>query len=83
MRNKMYNYEIIVYQSIGDDAFFVEVLELTRCMADGQSYIEEVQNAEIVIVQWMIDEKNYIIPIEVINGVNKISIDDVKKFEFK
>lgn len=46
-------YEIILYWSDGDDAFIAEVPELPGCMADGQSYEEAVQNAEVVIQEWI------------------------------
>ena len=49
----MNNYEIIVYWSIEDDAFIAEVPELAGCMADGQTYVEAVQNAEIAIDEWI------------------------------
>jgi len=49
----MKNYEIIVYWSIEDNAFIAEVPELAGCMADGQTYIEAVQNAEIAINEWI------------------------------
>ena len=49
----MNNYEIIVYWSIEDNAFIAEVPELTGCMADGKTYIEAVQNAEIAINEWI------------------------------
>ena len=49
----MKNYEIIVYWSIEDNAFVAEVPELPGCMADGQSYVEAVQNAEIAIAEWI------------------------------
>jgi len=49
----MNNYEIIVYWSAEDSAFIAEVPELAGCMADGQSYIEAVQNAEIAIGEWI------------------------------
>ena len=49
----MNNYEIIVYWSIEDDAFIAEVPELAGCMADGQTYVEAVQNAEIAIEEWI------------------------------
>ena len=49
----MNNYEIIVYWSIEDNAFIVEVPELAGCMADGQSYVEAVQNVEIAIEEWI------------------------------
>jgi len=49
----MNNYEIIVYWSIEDNAFVAEVPELAGCMADGQTYVEAVQNAETVIDEWL------------------------------
>jgi predicted RNase H-like HicB family nuclease len=49
----MNNYEIIVYWSVEDNAFIAEIPELTGCMADGQTYIEAVQNAETAIDEWI------------------------------
>ena len=49
----MNNYEIIVYWSTEDSAFIAEVPELTGCMADGQTYVEAVKNAEIAIGEWI------------------------------
>ena len=49
----MNNYEIIVYWSIEDNAFIAEVPELSGCMADGQSYVEAVKNAEVAISEWI------------------------------
>jgi predicted RNase H-like HicB family nuclease len=49
----MNNYEIIVYWSSEDDSFVAEVPELAGCMADGQSYVEAIQNAEIAIAEWI------------------------------
>ena len=49
----MHNYEIIIYWSKEDNAFIAEVPELAGCMADGQSYVEAVQNAETVIAEWI------------------------------
>ena len=46
-------YELIIYWSETDDAFIVEVPELPGCMADGQTYVEAVTNAEIVIQEWI------------------------------
>ncbi|MDJ0581763.1 type II toxin-antitoxin system HicB family antitoxin [Crocosphaera sp.] len=46
-------YELIIYWSEEDKAFIVEVPELAGCMADGKTYQEDVQNAEIVIQQWI------------------------------
>jgi predicted RNase H-like HicB family nuclease len=49
----MNNYEIIVFWSIEDKAFIAEVPELAGCMADGQSYVEAVKNAETAIKEWI------------------------------
>ena len=49
----MNNYEIIVYWSIEDNAFIAEVPELAGCMADGQTYVETVKNAETAIDEWI------------------------------
>jgi len=49
----MNNYEIIVYWNADDAAFIAEVPELAGCMADGQSYTEAVQNAEIAVDEWI------------------------------
>jgi predicted RNase H-like HicB family nuclease len=46
-------YEMIIYWSAEDSAFIVEVPELPGCIADGETYQEAVQNAEIVIQQWI------------------------------
>jgi len=49
----MYKYEMIVYWSTEDNMFIAEVPELAGCMADGQTYFEAVQNAEIAIGEWI------------------------------
>jgi predicted RNase H-like HicB family nuclease len=49
----MNNYEIIVYWSTVDNAFIAEIPELAGCMADGQTYVEAIQNAEIAIDEWI------------------------------
>ena len=46
-------YELIIYWSEEDQAFIVEVPELFGCMADGETYQEAVQNAEIIIQEWI------------------------------
>ena len=46
-------YELIIYWSEEDQAFIVEVPELPGCMADGQTYVEAVSNAEIIIQEWI------------------------------
>jgi predicted RNase H-like HicB family nuclease len=46
-------YEMIIYWSEVDEAFLVEIPELPGCMADGETYQEAVQNAEVVIQEWI------------------------------
>lgn len=46
-------YELIIYWSESDQAFIVEVPELPGCMVDGQTYVEAVTNAEVVISEWI------------------------------
>ena len=46
-------YELIIYWSIDDNCFIVEVPELAGCMADGKTYLEAIGNAEIVINEWI------------------------------
>ncbi|PZO11291.1 MAG: hypothetical protein DCF25_19635 [Leptolyngbya foveolarum] len=46
-------YELIIYWSEVDEAFIVEVPELPGCAADRETYQESVQNAEIVIQEWI------------------------------
>ncbi len=51
-------YELIVYWSADDEAYVVEVPELAGCMADGQSYVEAVENAQVVIDEWIETARN-------------------------
>jgi predicted RNase H-like HicB family nuclease len=46
-------YEIIIFWSEEDSAFIAEVPELPGCMADGKTYKEALQNAEIIIGEWI------------------------------
>ena len=46
-------YEIIIYWSNEDTSFIAEVPELPGCMADGKSYQEALQNAEVIISEWI------------------------------
>lgn len=48
-----FKYELIIYWSEADGAFIVEVPELPGCAADGESYQDAVQNAEVVIQEWI------------------------------
>lgn len=49
----MFRYELIVYWSNEDESFIVEVPELPGCMSDGKTYEEAVQNAQVVIAEWI------------------------------
>jgi predicted RNase H-like HicB family nuclease len=53
----MTKYELIIYWSDTDQAFVVEVPELSGCMADGASYVEAVTNAQRVIEEWIATAK--------------------------
>jgi predicted RNase H-like HicB family nuclease len=46
-------YEMVIYWSEEDQAYIAEVQELAGCMADGKSYQEAVNNAEVVIDEWI------------------------------
>ena len=46
-------YELIIYWSEVDQVFIVEVPELPGCAADGETYQAAVQNAEVIIQQWI------------------------------
>jgi predicted RNase H-like HicB family nuclease len=51
-------YEIIIYWSKEDNAFIAEVPELPGCMADGETYIQVVENVQIVIDEWIETAQN-------------------------
>jgi predicted RNase H-like HicB family nuclease len=46
-------YELIIYWSEGDNSFVVEVPELPGCAADGETYIEALQNVQTVMQEWI------------------------------
>ena len=46
-------YEIIIYWSKDDDAFIAEVPELPGCMADGETYIQAIENLQVIIEEWI------------------------------
>jgi predicted RNase H-like HicB family nuclease len=48
-----YRYEIIMYWSDADQAFIAEVPELPGCAADGPTYRAALENAEVVIAEWI------------------------------
>jgi len=46
-------YEVIIYWSEEDKSFVAEVPELAGCAADGETYIEALQNVQIVMQEWI------------------------------
>jgi len=49
----MSKYEIIIFWSEEDKSFIAEVPELPGCMADGSSYKNALENAELAITEWI------------------------------
>lgn len=49
----MYKYERIIYWSETDGKFIIEIPELPGCMADGETAEQALQNAEIIISEWL------------------------------
>ncbi len=45
--------KITIYWSEIDNAFIAEVPELAGCMSDGNTYAEALQNAQIIITEWL------------------------------
>jgi predicted RNase H-like HicB family nuclease len=46
-------YEIILYWSKENEAFIAEVPELPGCAADGATYLEALENVQVVIQEWI------------------------------
>jgi len=46
-------FEIIIYWSKDDNCYIAEVPELAGCKADGDSYATALQNAEVIISEWI------------------------------
>lgn len=46
-------YEVIIYWSDEDSSFIAEVPELPGCAADGQTRAEALQNAQVIIDEWI------------------------------
>jgi predicted RNase H-like HicB family nuclease len=50
---KSNSYEMIIWWSVEDDAYVVDVPELPGCMAHGVTRQEAIQNAEAAIKFWI------------------------------
>ncbi len=48
-----YKYEVIIFWSNEDNAYIAEVPELPGCMADGESYVDALNNVEVIIDEWI------------------------------
>lgn len=46
-------YEIIIYWSADDKSFIAEVPELPGCMADGATQNDALNNAQVIINEWI------------------------------
>jgi predicted RNase H-like HicB family nuclease len=46
-------YGLIIYWSEEDGSFVAEVPELPGCVADGETYLEALQNAQAVMQEWI------------------------------
>jgi predicted RNase H-like HicB family nuclease len=51
-------YEVIIYWSKDDEAFIAEVPELPGCMADGETYIQAIENIQVVVDEWIETAQN-------------------------
>ena len=51
-------YEIIIYWSKEDSSFIAEVPELPGCLADGETYIQAVENIQVIINEWIETAQN-------------------------
>ena len=49
----MTKYELVIWWSEEDEAFLVEVPELSGCMADGATYEEALANVQTIIDEWL------------------------------
>lgn len=64
----MNKYEIIIYWSEEDNCFVADVPELPGCMSDGKTYSEALNNAEIIIQEWLDTAKDLGRPIPLPKG---------------
>jgi predicted RNase H-like HicB family nuclease len=53
----MKKYKVVIFWSEEDKSFIAKVPELAGCMADGETYVAAVENAEIVMKEWIATAK--------------------------
>ncbi len=53
MGKNLNKYEVIIYWSADDKSFIAEVPELPGCMADGATQNEALNNAQIIMQEWI------------------------------
>lgn len=51
--NNDIKYELIMYWSVEDNLYIVDVPKLSGCKADASSYFEALSNAEIIMNEWI------------------------------
>jgi excisionase family DNA binding protein len=61
-------YQMVIYWSVEDQAYLVEVPELPGCMADGKTRQEAIANAEIIVHEWIETARNLGRPIPASQG---------------
>lgn len=49
----MYKYSMVMSWSEDDQAYIVSVPELPGCMADGETPQKAVENAQVIIAEWI------------------------------
>lgn len=64
-----YKYQMIITWSEEDQRYIVDVPELPGCMADGITVAEAVENANVVIAEWIEFAKEDGIPVPEPKGV--------------
>ena len=63
MAKSLNKYDIIIYWSADDKSFIAEVPELPGCMADGATQNEALNNAQVIMQEWIDTAKSLKRPI--------------------